>query len=66
MKPIPKAPGLRAMCPEKCRYRDRLAPFCEYCMLEILDKEKEVKLNADDGRATITGVYTEANETNNY
>ena len=41
MKPIPKPPGIRTMCPDNCRYRSKLAPFCGYCMLEILGKKKE-------------------------
>ena len=39
MNPIPKPPGRRNMCPESCRYRNQLAPFCGYCMMEILDKK---------------------------
>lgn len=31
----------RTECPENCRYRNKLAPFCGYCMLEILSKKKE-------------------------
>ena len=31
----------RTECPQNCRYRNKLAPFCGYCMLEILDKKKE-------------------------
>ena len=29
------------MCPDNCRYRSKLAPFCGYCMLEILGRKKE-------------------------
>ena len=43
MKPIPRPPGMRTMCPENCRYRNKLAPFCGYCMLEILGKKKETE-----------------------
>ena len=43
MKPIPRPPGMRTMCPEKCRYRNILAPFCGYCMLEILGKKEETE-----------------------
>ena len=43
MKPIPETPGMRTMCPDNCRYRDRLAPFCGYCMLERLGKEEETE-----------------------
>ena len=28
-------------CPEDCKYRSRLAPFCGFCMLEILEGKKE-------------------------
>ena len=43
MKPIPRPPGMRIKCPDNCRYRDRLAPFCGYCMLEILGRKKETE-----------------------
>lgn len=36
-------PGSRAICPDNCRYRDRRAPFCGYCMLEILNRKKETE-----------------------
>ena len=52
MKSIPKSPGMRVQCPDNCRYRDRLAPFCGYCMLEILGKKKETE--ETDGE-----IYTE-------
>ena len=31
-------------CPENCRYRDRLAPFCGYCLPKIM---KELGLRKD-------------------
>jgi hypothetical protein len=34
---------MRIMCPDNCRYRDRLAPFCGYCMLEILGRKQEME-----------------------
>ena len=43
MNPIPEPPGMRTMCPDNCRYRDKLAPFCGYCMLEILGRKKETE-----------------------
>ena len=43
MKPIPETPGMRTMGPDNCRYRDRLAPFCGYCMLEILGRKQETE-----------------------
>ena len=43
MREIPKVPGLRVMCPEDCRYRNKLAPFCGYCMMEILNRKKKEK-----------------------
>ena len=43
MKPIPEPPGMRTMCPDNCRYRDRLAPFCGYCMLEILGRKQDTE-----------------------
>ena len=43
MKPIPETPGMRTMCPDNCRYRDRLEPFCGYCMLEILGRKQKTE-----------------------
>jgi hypothetical protein len=43
LKPIPEPPGMRTMCPDNCRYRDRLAPFCGYCMLEILGRKQDTE-----------------------
>ena len=46
MKELPRVPGTRILCPEDCRYRDRRAPFCGYCLPEVLKKlesEKEIK-----------------------
>ena len=34
------------MCPEKCRYRDKKAPFCGYCLYKIV-KEREVNKDAN-------------------
>ena len=31
----------RTKCPENCGYRNKLAPFCGYCIKEILSKKKE-------------------------
>ena len=41
-------PGTRILCREDCRYRDRLAPFCGYCMMEILGRKK--KMEVADGQ----------------
>ena len=49
MKPIPKPPGMRVKCPDNCRYRDRLAPFCGYCMLEILNRKIQTE-DREDGK----------------
>lgn len=40
-KTIKTIPGTRIMCPENCRYRNKLAPFCGYCMMEMLKRKKE-------------------------
>ena len=40
MKTMTELKGVKTQCPENCRYRNKLAPFCGYCMLEILDKKK--------------------------
>ena len=32
MKELPRVPGTRIQCPEECRYRNKLAPFCGYCL----------------------------------
>ena len=34
-------------CPEDCIFRNRYAPFCGYCLPEILERRKEEK---DGGR----------------
>ena len=26
----------KIQCPDNCRYRDKRAPFCGYCMMEIM------------------------------
>ena len=41
-------PGTRVECPEDCRYRSKLAPFCGYCMMEILNRKK--KEEESDGK----------------
>ena len=41
-------PGTRVICPDNCRYRSKLAPFCGYCMMEILNKKK--KMEDPDGK----------------
>ena len=33
------------LCPEECRYRSKLVPYCDYCLTRIL-KEREEKENA--------------------
>lgn len=37
-KTIKTVPGTRVLCPEDCRYRNKLAPFCGYCIPEVLKK----------------------------
>ena len=41
----------RSMCPENCRYRSRSAPFCGYCMLEILNRKEEAQ-NGEHNKET--------------
>ena len=41
-------PRTRVECPEDCRYRSKLAPFCGYCMMEILNRKK--KMEESDGK----------------
>lgn len=43
MKHQKAVPGTIVMCPENCRYRSRLAPFCGYCMIEILNRKKKTE-----------------------
>ena len=38
MRGIPGPPGKRIMCPDDCRYRNKLAPFCGYCLPEVMRK----------------------------
>ena len=47
-KTIKTVPGTRVLCPEDCRYRSKLAPFCGYCMMEILNRKK--KTEESDGK----------------
>ena len=47
-KTIKIVPGTRVLCPEDCRYRSKLAPFCGYCMMEILNRE--MKTEDTDGQ----------------
>lgn len=35
-------------CPENCRYRRKEAPFCGYCMMEIIYGKREE--DKDDSR----------------
>ena len=37
-KTIKTVPGTRVLCPNDCRYRNKLAPFCGYCIPEVLKK----------------------------
>ena len=37
-KTIKTVPGTRVLCPDDCRYRNKLAPFCGYCIPEVLKK----------------------------
>ena len=52
-----RVPGTRIECPEDCRYRSKLAPFCGYCMMEILNRKKKTEVtdgqdkNEADGKA---------------
>ena len=51
MKELPVTPGRRVMCPENCRYRSKLAPFCGYCLPEVMKKlERERKEKKDGNR----------------
>lgn len=58
MKELPKTPGRRVLCPENCRYRSKLAPFCGYCMPVVLKKQaidKEKENNDDSGKGKEAG-----------
>lgn len=48
MKELPVTPGRRVLCPEDCRYRSKLAPFCGYCMPEVLKKLGMEKAKEED------------------
>ncbi len=42
----------KVLCPEECRYRSKIAPFCGYCLPKImkelgLRKEKEEDKNGN-------------------
>ena len=34
-------------CPDNCRYRDKKAPFCGYCMMEIM-RELGIRKKEDE------------------
>lgn len=34
-------------CPEDCRYLSKLAPFCGFCMMEILGRKIETEEKTD-------------------
>ena len=34
-------------CPDNCRYRSRIAPFCGFCMREILAEKREENEDGD-------------------
>lgn len=36
MKELPKVRGNRVLCPEDCRYRNKNAPVCGYCIPKVL------------------------------
>lgn len=38
MKDLPRVPGTKMLCPEECRYRGKLVPFCGYCLPEVMKK----------------------------
>ena len=42
-------PGTKVECPDNCRYRNKLAPFCGYCMLEILNRKIQTE-DREDGK----------------
>lgn len=50
MNELPRTPGRRVMCPENCRYRNKLAPFCGYCMPEVMRKLREEKERKNGNR----------------
>ena len=33
----------KRLCPEDCAYRSKLAPFCGYCMKNILEEREAMK-----------------------
>lgn len=38
MDDLPRAKGKRVLCPERCNYRDKNAPFCGVCIPKILNE----------------------------
>lgn len=38
MKELPKIPGTKVLCPEECRYRNKVVPFCGYCLPVVMKK----------------------------
>ena len=50
-----RVPGTRILCPEECRYRDKTAPFCGYCMMEILGRKKKTEDKDGQGKTETAG-----------
>ena len=48
-------PGTRVECPDNCRYRSKLAPFCGYCMMEILNRKKKTEDKDGEGKEEPAG-----------
>lgn len=57
MKELPRVPGTKILCPEDCRYRNKRAPFCGYCLPEVL---KKIKLETDRRKLEMLSKKTES------
>ena len=38
MNDLPRVPGTRVQCPDDCKFRNKRAPVCGYCLREVLRK----------------------------
>ena len=54
----------KILCPENCRYRSKQAPFCGYCLPEIMRELgiRQEKENTDDSTEDRTGQVQDQND----
>lgn len=57
MNELPQTPVRRVLCPDGCRYRNKIVPFCGYCMIDVMKKSSidENRKEKDNGREEDSG-----------